>query len=110
MKVIYSKNFPAQGFVAITLGFFVFARKEFKPLSDLVIRHEGIHVKQQLEMLILPFFLWYGIEYLVRAVQYGDFHTAYRNISFEREAYANQDILDYKKKRKFFAWIKYLRN
>ena len=109
MKVIYSKFFPAQGFVAMTLGFFIFARKEFKPLSDLVIRHETIHMRQQMEMLFLPFFLWYGIEYLIRILQYRDLHLAYRNISFEREAYANEDRLDYDSFRRFFAWTSYLR-
>jgi len=29
-----------------------------------VKRHEIIHPRQQIEMLILPFYLWYGLEYL----------------------------------------------
>lgn len=31
------------------------------------------------------------------------------NISFEREAYTNDNNLEYLKDRKYFAWIKYLR-
>jgi hypothetical protein len=31
---------------------------------------------------------------------------AYRNISFEREAYANEKDLDYLKRRSFFGFLK----
>nr|DAF32802.1 MAG TPA: hypothetical protein [Caudoviricetes sp.] len=39
-----------------------------------------------------------------------DTHTAYRSICFEREAYKNQEDLEYSKKRKHFAWLKYVIN
>ena len=35
--------------------------------------------------------------------------NAYRNISFEREAYANEEYIDYLENRKRFAWIKYIK-
>jgi hypothetical protein len=38
------------------------------------------------EMLYIPFYLWYGVEWLVKLFCKGN---AYRNISFEREAYDN---------------------
>jgi hypothetical protein len=56
-------------------------------------------------MLIVPFYLWYGIEWLIRGAN----NNAYRNISFEQEAYDNGDNLLYLKKRKLFYWVKYLR-
>ncbi|MGK0254765.1 MAG: hypothetical protein ACI9OE_002275, partial [Mariniflexile sp.] len=40
--------------------------------------------------------------------QYKKWHLAYRNISFEREAYANEMYLDYLKQRKFWSFLKYL--
>lgn len=73
------------------------------------IIHENIHLKQQKEMFIVFFYLWYGIEWLVRLIQYKDSHEAYRNISFEREAYNNEYDDEYLSIRKFYEWIHYLR-
>lgn len=70
--------------------------------------HERIHLQQQLEMLILPFYLWYCIEFLLRLIQTGDRSRAYRNISFEREAYDHQHDLLYLKSRSFWSFLKYL--
>ena len=70
--------------------------------------HELIHTEQQLEMLILPFFLWYGVEWLIRLILYRNFYEAYRNISFEQEAYLNQNQMWYPEERSHFTWIKYL--
>nr|DAU35071.1 MAG TPA: hypothetical protein [Caudoviricetes sp.] len=35
----------------------------------------------------IGFYLWYIIEYLIRLIMYRDTKLAYKNISFEREAY-----------------------
>lgn len=40
-------------------------------------------------MLILPFYIWYLIEWLIRLVV--NFKMAYMSVSFEREAYRNDD-------------------
>jgi hypothetical protein len=56
----------------------------------------------------LPFFVWYFVEYAVRLLQYKNANLAYRNISFEREAYANELDLDYIKGRRFFRFLSYL--
>jgi len=77
-------------------------------LSKAILNHEQIHLRQQLEMLIVPFYVLYLVEYLIRLVQLGSHDRAYRSISFEREAYANDRNLDYLKNRKFCAWIQYL--
>ena len=71
-----------------------------------VLNHEGIHVPQQKEMLVIPFYIWYVLEWFIKLFFYGA--DAYSNISFEREAYANDDNLDYLKTRRHFAWIKYI--
>jgi hypothetical protein len=57
---------------------------------------------------VLPFFIWYFMEYLVRLVQYKNADLAYRNISFEREAYANEENLTYLKSRSFLRFLNYL--
>ena len=78
-------------------------------INHLVVNHERIHNAQMRELLYVPFYLLYILEWLGRLVQYRNHDLAYRNISFEREAYANGDNLDYLPTRKLFAWIKYLR-
>jgi hypothetical protein len=50
--------------------------------------------------------LAYFIEWLVRLPMRGN---AYRNISFEREAYANQRDLNYLRNRSLYSWRHYMR-
>ncbi len=75
-------------------------------LSDELMNHERIHTAQQREMLFVFFYLAYFLEWMVRLPMRGN---AYRNISFEREAYANQRNLDYLKHRKLDAWRNYMK-
>ncbi len=78
-----------------------------KNIEDPVfMNHERIHVRQQLEMLLIPFFLWYGIEYLILRLKYNH-DRAYRNIVFEREAYAMEYNLDYLKSRKIWSFTRF---
>ncbi len=72
------------------------------------MNHEKIHLRQQLELLILPFLVWYVLEFFIRLIQYKNWDLSYRNISFEREAYQNEKKLDYLQKRPFFRFTHYL--
>lgn len=76
--------------------------------SQRLTRHEMIHIRQQREMLVVPFYIWYVLEYLIRLPFYGS--NAYMNISFEREAYSHDDseYRDYLEQRKPYSWFKYL--
>ena len=76
--------------------------------NEVFLNHEKIHIRQQLELLVFPFYVWYGLEYLVRLVQYRDRQKAYYNISFEREAYQNEKDLSYVKQRSFWSFWDYL--
>lgn len=107
MKKIYNSVIPVKGFKAITFWPFVFIRKDVL-LSDKDIRHESIHGEQQKEMLLIGFYLWYGIEWIIKLLYYRNSITAYKNISFEREAYSNQDNIVYLDERKPYAFMKYL--
>jgi len=71
-----------------------------------LINHEKIHWQQQLEMLIIFFYIWYLIEWFLILFGKGN---AYRNISFERESKINEIDLTYLEKRKPYAWVKYLK-
>jgi len=66
-----------------------------------------IHARQQLEMLILFFYLWYLVEWLIRLVI--NWKMAYMSVSFEREAYRNDENSEYLTGRKRLAWLAYLR-
>jgi hypothetical protein len=64
-----------------------------------LINHERIHLRQQIELLLLPFYIWYLIAF---------YRKGYWDISFEKEAYANENDLTYLKKRRIFAFLKYV--
>jgi len=90
----------------ITLAPFGVYIKEKYLTDKRMINHESIHWKQQLEMLIIFFYLWYVIEWIIRIFVNGS--KAYKSLSFEREAYQNDDNLEYLKTRKRFSWLKYI--
>jgi hypothetical protein len=77
-------------------------------LDEYSINHEKIHFKQQIELLIIPFYLLYGGMYFYnRWVKKQSPREAYRNIPFENEAYSNENDLTYLKNRTLFNWRKY---
>ena len=90
--------------------FGTFWAKDTSWIDKYVVNHERIHTAQQRELLFVPFYIFYIIEWLIRLAQHGSWRKAYMNISFEREAYANGNNLEYLSKRKRYSWIKYLRN
>jgi hypothetical protein len=108
MIVLVNRYLLRKNFLGITLWPFIILKKKELRLDTVFINHEKIHLRQQIELLILVFYLWYIIEYLIRLLQYRSRRPAYRNISFEREAYANEKDLDYLKKRSFWNFLKYL--
>ena len=107
MFVIVSRYLIPKGFRGITLFPFIVVSEMDLKQNEVMINHEKIHIRQQIELLILPFFIWYGMEFLIRWFMYKDKNAAYRNISFEREAYANEKDLNYLKKRSFWSFLKF---
>lgn len=103
MKVIYNNIIPFKGFVAMNLFGVLFARKKYKPLSPITINHEAIHSKQIIELGFIGFYILYILEYIMRIIQHGNLHVGYRDISFEREAYAHEKDLDYLNTRKHYS-------
>ncbi|MCB4799432.1 hypothetical protein [Neotamlana laminarinivorans] len=107
--IFVSKYLVPNGYLGLTLFPFVFLKKKELKQDAVFINHERIHLKQQLELLVIPFYFWYVIEFVFRLFQYKKWHLAYRNISFEREAYLQEKKLEYIKNRPFWAFLKYLR-
>jgi hypothetical protein len=108
MILIVFKYLTPKGFRGLTFYPFVFLTDKEDKLNDVFINHEKIHIRQQLELLVLFFYVWYLLEYFFRLVQYKDRKKAYINISFEREAYANEKDLNYLKERSFWSFFKYV--
>ena len=133
MIKVLNNIIPFKGYIALTAWPFIFVRKDISyKFDNIAENHENIHGRQQLEflpvaallmaviilvsgiswwfMLVSPviWFLWYGIEYLIRDLAYGSEREAYRNISFEQEAYMNEEDMHYLENRRMFAWVKYI--
>lgn len=76
--------------------------------SDMIlVNHEKIHFRQQLELLIIPFYILYVLNYLINLIKYKNHNQAYFHIVFEKEAYACDRNLGYLQQRSLFSWIKY---
>jgi hypothetical protein len=90
------------------MALFPFILVRHRHPGPMLINHERIHLRQQIELGILPFYLWYVIEYLIRRMQYRDHYTAYRHICFEREAFANDQNLTYLNTRPHWEFRRYL--
>lgn len=106
MPVVRNKIIPfGKNYYAINLCGIIFAKG---PCDKYVINHEKIHTHQMLELLIIPFYILYVIEWLIRLVQYKNLFKAYKNISFEREAYTHGDDLNYLRKRPLYNFLHYL--
>lgn len=100
MILIYNKYIPFKGFKAINLFGICFVR-EGCTMPPHSINHEKIHTAQMKELWYVGFYIIYFIEWVARL--FFAPATAYRGISFEREAYDNQHDYNYLKSRKHFA-------
>jgi len=91
---------------AITLCPFIICRDK----SDtIMLNHESIHVKQQLELLVIPFFIIYVLNWALNLIKFkGDTEKAYLEIIFEKEAYDNEYDLEYLSTRQKWASFKQL--
>jgi len=83
---------------------FILVKKEADRYDAVLIRHETIHLRQAAELLIVPFYLFYLLNYLVNLVIYKNHHKAYFNIVFEKEAYRHELDSQYLKIRRFWGW------
>ncbi|KQB99233.1 hypothetical protein [Pedobacter sp. Hv1] len=103
--LIVFKRLPAN---AMALFPFILIKKQEQKNDPVLINHEKIHLRQQLEMLILPFYVFYLLNYFINLLRYRNHDRAYFNISFEREAYHYEADLNYLSERKWLKWIAFL--
>jgi hypothetical protein len=101
---IYTRKKIFNYYTGLSFFIFIWISRLTKDEVKLV-RHEKIHFLQQLEMLFVFHWLFYGTFYLIsRAKGHGHFH-AYRYNPFEVEAYDNEHHVSYLKTRRPYAWI-----
>ncbi len=107
MFLIVSKYLIPNGYTGMTVFPFIILKHKHYLNHKTTINHEKIHIRQQIELLVLPFYILYFGNLFFNYLKYRNFQMAYRNIIFEREAYANENALDYLKSRSFWRFIKY---
>ncbi len=108
MFLIVNKHLVARHYLGFAFWPFVFIKNNGLRYNSIFLNHERIHLKQQLELLLIPFYIWYLLEFLIRYFYYRNVSQAYLNISFEKEAYSNELNADYLKTRKMWSFLKYL--
>lgn len=91
---------------AITLWPFIFVKKVYGDDAKL-INHESIHIQQQIELLVVGFYIVYLYDWLRGLIKYRDASRAYFRIRFEQEAYRFDDNMSYLNIREKYAWRKY---
>lgn len=101
---LFTNNFAT----AISIWPFIFLKHKYQKNDAILINHEKIHLQQQAELLIIPFYIWYLLEYLIYRLKGYNKHAAYHSISFEREAYEHEHDLNYLEHRPWFGFKKYL--
>lgn len=139
-KVFYNSEIAKiilmDGYSTITICAWVFTK--YKTLRQGVVNHECTHARQWIELTVLfglliwigmlifnysawylaisatIFYLWYGLEYLVRrfiglfSSRRNKQKNAYREVSFEQEARLSENDNNYLENSHYFAWMKFL--
>lgn len=96
--------------MAITFYPFIFVRKDKRDCEEL-IRHESIHIIQQLELLLVGAWILFVFEYLyARCIKKIDARQAYYFTAMEQEAHRNAIDEKYLSTRKPYSVLKYIFN
>ena len=104
LPVWLSKIAPIEIY-AFSFFVFVWCRSTLLPQTK---RHEIIHFQQQLEMLFVFQWIFYGLFWLIGMIRYRDGRKAYYENPFEREAYDNELDENYLQERPRYAWLWYV--
>ncbi|MCH2032415.1 MAG: hypothetical protein MK202_02755 [Tenacibaculum sp.] len=106
--IFISKYIVPKGYEGITLYPFIFLKNKELKENETLVNHEKIHLRQQRELLVIFFYLFYLLEWFIKLIQFRNGYLAYINLSFEREAYQNESNLNYLKSRKLYRFFNYL--
>jgi hypothetical protein len=96
---LLTRNFAS----GIALYPFILLEDKAQLADSTLLNHERIHLRQQLELGIIPFYLIYLSHYLLlRAKGLSALNAYYANV-FEVEAYAQEKNTEYLQSRPFWA-------
>lgn len=107
--ILIFKHIFRRNYIGLTLWPLIILRNHDLKQDEVLLNHERIHLKQQRELLVIPFYFLYFFEWIYRSIKYRDSYKAYKNISFEREAYQNEFDLTYLENRRTWHFLKYIR-
>ena len=107
MVLIIPYIFPST-FNALAVWPFIILKEPGLKGDAILLHHERIHLRQQLELLWIFFFIIYLTEFIAKIIIYKQPKRAYRNISFEREAYENEYDLDYVRRKPMWSFRAYI--
>ena len=105
--LIHTRHFPPRGYSAITLFPFVFHNEP--RMTERELRHETIHLWQQLFLLVVPFYILYLLFWLYGLLRYRNHDLAYHSIPFERSAYRLESRKDLRWSTMAFDWLRRLK-
>ena len=108
VMIVVFKHLFVKNYVGLSFWPFIVVKEQVYKTDEVLINHEKIHLQQQKELLVLPFYLWYIVEWLLRCLWYLNTYKAYQNISFEKEAYHHEKDMNYCQNRKFWAFLKFM--
>lgn len=105
--ILIIRHFFYKNYVGLSLWPFIILKEHHLKDDAVLLNHEKIHLRQQVELLVIPFYILYLLEWFLRLLVYLDGYKAYRNLSFEQEAFRNERDMDYLDKRSPFSFVKY---
>ena len=62
--------------------FIILERKEIKE-DKTFVQHEMIHIRQQMELILILFIILYYLEFLILFIKYGNLQQAYRYVLYK---------------------------
>lgn len=92
--------------MAITLYPFIFGSKKEKA-DPVLMNHEKIHLEQEKELLVIPFYIIYLANSLWLLIKHLSFDMAYRLNIFEVEAYTHERDFGWTVNRDRYCYFKY---
>ena len=116
MKIIKNNIIPFGYSKYINLFGIIFTKSKNLILTKKEEIHEGTHSLQGKYLLWIFFYLLYFIEWLIKIPvaifcnrgKYGIVQYAYRSISFEQQAYYNENNENYLENANPYEWLKYM--
>ena len=107
MKVVENDTLPFGNYKCMTIYKWIFT-KNAKRITQVDFNHEATHLHQQTELLVIFFYLWYVLEFLVKLLCTFNWKRAYRSISFEMEAYENEENTSWINQRSEYYWLRFV--